>query len=603
MNWEDEELNSAPPSFSLRVWLGLARFFRPYARLLGITAALMALCTTVDVAMPLYQRYIIDRFIVTGESDGIGAAGAVGVALLLVQMASTIGFTRAAIRVEMGFSRDLKRACFDHLQTLSLSYYNRRPVGWMIARVMSDTDRIGLTLAWGLVDVMWGLSYAAFALLSMMLLDFRVGGLVALVVPPMAVATSWFQNKILRQNREVRRQNSRLVAAINEGVAGARTSKTLVNEETNIASFRRTTNAMRAGALRAATLNAAFLPVMTAFGAITVALIVVRGGAYTAAGAMEIGTLSALVSYAINIFQPVQQLARMLSEATSVQANVERVHSLLAERPEISDSPEIVERYGDTFAPKRENWEPMIGTVDFDDVTFRYDDGFAIDGLTLSVRSGQRVAIVGETGAGKSTLVNLVCRFFEPESGRILIDGRDIRERSQLWLRSHIGCVLQTPHMFSGTVRDNIRYGKPDAADDEIWQAARLVAADRVIDRLPDGLDSVIGEGGDDLSTGEKQLLSLARALVADPRIFILDEATSSIDTETEREIQTAVERVMQGRTSFIIAHRLSTIESADVILVVSNGRIVEQGTHEELLAKRGAYSEMIAAQFVIPGE
>ena len=283
-----------------------------------------------------------------------------------------------------------------------------------------------------------------------------------------------------------------------------------------------------------------------------------------------------------------------------MQVNIERSMELLHTKPDVEDTPEVIAKYGDSFAPKRENWEPLYGDVEFSDVSFTYPDGTepVLEHFNLKVPKGTNVAIVGETGAGKSTLVNLVCRFYEPTSGQVLIDGRDVRERSQLWLHSNIGYVLQTPHLFSGTVRENLRYGKPDATDEEIMRALKLVSAADVVERMDKGLDSEVGEGGDLLSTGEKQLLSFARAIIADPAILVLDEATSSIDTVTEKKIQNAINVLISGRTSFIIAHRLSTITGADEILTVSDGKIVESGTHEELMKKRGYYYRLYTRQF-----
>lgn len=267
---------------------------------------------------------------------------------------------------------------------------------------------------------------------------------------------------------------------------------------------------------------------------------------------------------------------------------------------DVRDTQKVIETYGDSFEPKKENWEPLHGDITFEDVSFKYPDGdeYVLEHFNLHVPQGTNVAIVGETGAGKSTLVNLVCRFFEPTSGHILIDGKDARERSQLWLHSNIGYVLQTPHLFSGTVLENLRYGNPDATMEQIEAAVKSVSADSIIARMDKGYESDVGEGGDLLSTGEKQLLSFARAILADPRIFVLDEATSSIDTVTEKLIQDAIEHLMKGRTSFVIAHRLSTIRQADVILVVHDGKIIEQGTHLELIAKKGAYYNLYTRQF-----
>ncbi|MDR1916006.1 MAG: ABC transporter ATP-binding protein/permease [Synergistaceae bacterium] len=596
-SYDDETYNKP---FNLRVWAAMVPFFKPYRWELLKIALLMLFCSLVDVSIPLFQKYIIDNFIFTRATDGIITAALVAVAVLICNLVSVVLYTRLAIKVEVSFARDLKKACFDHLQTLSLSYYNTTPVGYIIARVMSDTDKIGLIVAWGLVDLMWGVSYAVLALISMLVLDYRLGIWMLLVMPVMAVLTTWFQNKILHHNRLVRRTNSLITGAFNEGILGARTSKTLVIEDVNGAGFAKLTDEMYRGTVRSAVLSAAYTPVMMAFGAVAVAIILVQGSSFVIMKVIAFGTLSAMVSYAINIFEPIQHLSHIFSEATSTQANIERVDALLHRKPEITDSPEVIARYGDSFSPKRENWEELKGDVRFDDVTFKYPDGdeYVLEHFNLDVPAGACVAIVGETGAGKSTLVNLVCRFFEPTSGRIMIDGIDYRERSQLWLHSNIGYVLQSPHLFSGSVRDNIRYGRLDATDDEIMEASRLVSADAVLEKLPHGLDSDVGEGGDRLSTGEKQLISFARAVLANPRIFVLDEATSSIDTEMERRIQNAISRILKDRTSFLIAHRLSTIKMADLILVVKDGKIIEQGTHRELLRKKGHYLELYSMQY-----
>lgn len=315
---------------------------------------------------------------------------------------------------------------------------------------------------------------------------------------------------------------------------------------------------------------------------------------------MRLGTLSVFISYAVVIFEPIQQLARLLADLISCQANIERVMDLLEQEPNIVDCQEVIEKYGDSFEAKKENWEKIKGDIVFEDVSFRYPDGkeYVLEHFNLHVPAGMNVAIVGETGAGKSTLVNLVGRFFEPTEGRILIDGVDYRERSQLWLHSQIGYVLQNPHLFSGTVRENIRYGRLDATEEEIIAAAKSVSADVVVEKLKDGYDSDVGESGGLLSTGEKQLISFARAILANPAIFVLDEATSSIDTETEQLIQNATEHLLKGHTSFVIAHRLSTIRRADLILVVKNGKIIERGNHKELLQAKGYYYELYSRQF-----
>ncbi|MCL2222710.1 MAG: ABC transporter ATP-binding protein/permease, partial [Oscillospiraceae bacterium] len=350
--------------------------------------------------------------------------------------------------------------------------------------------------------------------------------------------------------------------------------------------------------VRSSRLNAMMLPMIATVGSIALAFVLYNGGILVGQDLLDFGILAAFVTYAVATIEPVIWVSGVITEMVSAQVGVERVTGLLNEKITITDSPEVIEKYGDTFNPKRENWEPVLGHITFDDVTFMYPDGEenVLENFTLDVPKGTTVAIVGETGAGKSTMVNLVCRFYEPTGGRVLIDGSDARERSQLWLHSSLGYVLQDPHLFSGSIMENIRYGRLDATDEEVIAAAKIVSADVVADRMPEGYDAEVGEGGDKLSTGEKQLVSFARAVLADPPIFVLDEATSSIDTETEQLIQNAISHMLEGRTSFIIAHRLSTISKADIILVVEDGKIVERGTHAELLEFGGHYSELYQA-------
>ena len=371
-------------------------------------------------------------------------------------------------------------------------------------------------------------------------------------------------------------------------------------EEQNAKTFQQLTKSMHDSGIRAARLNAVYIPLVLFCSTVAVAIVLLRGGYMVTQQMLEIATLSTFTTYAVGIFEPIQMTAANIAEFISLQASIERVTGLMDQVPQVKDTPEVEAKYGDVFHPKRENWEPLQGEIEFRDVTFRYPDGGenVLEHFSLRIPAGTTVAIVGETGAGKSTLVNLACRFFEPTEGQILIDGRDYRERSQLWLHSNIGYVLQNPHLFSGTVRENIRYGRLDATDEEIEAAAKAVSADTVVAKLEHGWDSDVGEGGDRLSTGEKQLISFARAVLANPRIFVLDEATSSIDTQTEQLIQAAIDHLLQDRTSFLIAHRLSTIRKADLILVVKDGKIVEQGKHLELLKKGGYYHDLYSKQF-----
>ncbi len=595
----DDEVQSNK-SFQFSIWKRLFPFAKPYKKLLLLIVITNILISIVDVSLPLFQRYAVDNFIEKGTLDGLPVFIAAYLAVIILQVLSFVFYTLSAMKTEMRMGRDLKRACFVHLQTLSFSYYNTTPVGYILARVMSDTNKIAAITAWDLIDILWALSYVSFAFLSMAMLDLRLALMVMVIVPVIAVLTTYFQKRILFWNRKVRSINSRITGAFNEGIMGAKTSKTLVIEDKNTHEFSGLTEEMRNASVRAAGLNALYIPLVMLASSAATAIVLARGGNLVLEHGILIGTLSAFTTYAVSIFEPIQQMARVLANIIAVQPNIERVMGLLDQKPNIVDTPEVIEKYGDSFHPKTENWEPIKGDIEFDDVSFRYPDGEeeVLSHFSLKIPAGTNVAIVGETGAGKSTLVNLACRFFEPTGGRILIDGKDYRERSQLWLHSRLGYVLQNPHLFSGTVMDNIRYGRLDATDEEVKQAAKAVSADTVVEHLENGYDSDVGEGGDKLSTGEKQLISFARAVLADPAIFVLDEATSSIDTQTEQLIQNATMHLLEGRTSFLIAHRLSTIRQADLILVVKDGKIVEQGKHEDLLRKGGYYHDLYSKQF-----
>ena len=587
-------------SFDWGIWKRLKPFLKNYrADFVGMLT-FNGLCALVDVLLPLMQRYAIRNFIEKGVTTGLLLYALVYLALIVLQGLSVMWFCNNSMRIEMYLGRDMKQRLFHHLQTLSFSFYNVTPVGYLLSRVMSDTNRIAGMIAWNFTDILWALFYVAGTMVSMLILNWKLALVVMLIVPVMAVLTAYFQNRILHWNRKVRKLNSRITGAFNEGITGAKTTKTLVIEERMTGSFRELTSKMHDSGIRAARLNAVYIPLVLLFSTLAVSVVLLRGGYLVTEQALELATLSTFLTYAVGIFEPIQMTASNIAEFISLQASIERVTDLLDKEPEVRDTPEVEAVYGDAFHPKKENWEPLHGDIEFQDVTFRYPDGGedVLQHFSLKIPAGTTVALVGETGAGKSTLVNLACRFFEPTEGKILIDGRDYRERSQLWLHSNIGYVLQSPHLFSGSVRENIRYGRLDATDAEVEAAAKAVSADTVAAKLENGWDSEVGEGGDKLSTGEKQLISFARAVLADPRIFVLDEATSSIDTQTEQLIQQAIDHLLRDRTSFLIAHRLSTIRKADLILVVRDGKIVEQGTHESLLKARGYYHDLYSRQF-----
>ncbi|MBQ0026059.1 MAG: ABC transporter ATP-binding protein, partial [Lachnospiraceae bacterium] len=469
--------------------------------------------------------------------------------------------------------------------------------GYIHSRVMSDSSRIGEIISWGVNEGLWQITYLIFAFVVMFVIDPALAIIVATVIPAITVVYALFQKKLVRINREIRETNAKITGDYNEGITGAKNIKTLVIEKLMTDSFKEDTDNLKKKQIHGSVLRGAFSATMHFASSVGLALVLWKGGILAA---NEVGTFSLFMSYAEGIVEPVRWVVDMISDLISTQVNIERVTRILETEPDVYDSPEVIEKYGDTFNPKKENWEELKGDIEFKNVDFMYPDGdeYVLENFNLHIPFGTNVAIVGETGAGKSTLANLICRFYEPTSGQLLIDGRDARERSQLWLHSSLGYVLQTPHLFSGTVRDNLLYGNSDATDEQIHEAISLVSADQVIADLPNGLDTDVGEGGGMLSTGEKQLISFARALLADPKILVLDEATASVDTITEKKIQAAIDKVIKGRTSIVIAHRLSTIRDADIILVVKKGKIVEQGTHEELLAMNGYYKMLYTRQF-----
>ena len=579
---------------------GLPRLF-PYLKKYRKTLTFMVICgllaTGVDILMPVLQRYALNHFIAEKTLDTLPWYILIYVALIV--FASCVNFVscNGAMKTEVSVNRDLRKEAFDHLQTLSFSYFNQNSVGWIHSRVMSDTSRIGSLVSWSLMDAVWHTSYLVGSLAVMLFINAKLALQVMVILPLIVVLFSLFQKKLIFANRKIRELNSRITGDFNEGITGAKTVKTLVAEEKMAGDFVRDTNEMKQTSIRAARLRGAFSVTMHLASSLALAIVLWQGG-YIAAS--EVGTFSMFMSYAQGMMEPVRWMVDAISDFITTQVNIERLTRLLNTKSDVSDTQEVIALYGDAFQPKKENWEEIRGDIEFDDVSFRYPDGdeYVLEHFSLKIPFGSNIAIVGETGAGKSTLVNLVCRFFEPTEGRVLIDGRDARERSQLWLHSAIGYVLQTPHLFSGTIRENLLYGNPDATEEDVRRALELVSADEVVARMEKGLDTDVGEGGDLLSTGEKQLLSFARALLANPRILVLDEATASVDTLTERKIQEAMKTAIRGRTSLVIAHRLSTVRNADLILVVRNGKIVERGTHRQLLDQKGHYYRLYTRQY-----
>jgi len=507
--------------------------------------------------------------------------------MMLIQAGTVFGFIYLTGVLGEIIRYDLRKKLFEHLQRLSFSYFDRTPVGWIISRVTSDTERIAELVTWGLLDVTWGIMSIATAMVFMFFINWKMALIVSASIPILVIVAAEFKRRILTEFRLVRKINSKITGAYNENITGVRVTKSLAREEEDLREFQELSSDMYQASYRAAWLSALFLPVVQLISALAVGSIVWYGGLQAQIGEMTVGDIQAFVGYITFMLWPIQEMARVYAQMQQSIASAERAFSLMDAELEIVDKPGAMDP------------GTVRGEIEFDNVTFYYEEGKPVlTDFNLRVEAGQTIALVGPTGGGKSTIVNLLCRFYEPKSGQVKINGRDYADIPMHAIQSRIGMVLQTPHLFSGTVRENIRYGRLDATDEEIEAAAQLAGAHGFIIELEKGYDENVGEGGSLLSVGQKQLISLARAVLAQPEIFIMDEATSSVDTLTEAMIQRGMEQLMEGRTSFIIAHRLSTIKRADRILVIENGQIAESGTHAELIRAEGHYYRLYTRQF-----
>ncbi len=559
----------------------------PYRSWIAGFLVMISIVAFLDAYFTFLSKRIVDEGIVAGNRAALIHIVSIYGALIVVQAGAVFSMIYLTGVLGERVRYDLRRRLFNHLQELSLSYYSRTPVGWIMSRVTSDTERVADLLTWGILDTTWAVMNIASSAFFMTQINWRLTLIVMLSVPLLVGVSVQFRRKILVEYRTVRKMNSKVTGAYNENITGVRVVKALGREPANMQEFGKLTSEMYRAGYRAAWLSALFLPTVQIISAFALGSIVWYGGLQATVGAMTIGGIQAFVSYVTFMMWPIQDIARVYAEMQQSIASAERMFSLIDAVPEVSDRP-------GAYDPGS-----MRGDLEFDHVDFFYEDGKPVlANFTLKVKQGETIALVGPTGGGKSTIVNLLCRFYEPKRGMIRIGGHDYSQYSLQAIQSRIGMVLQTPHLFSGDIRENIRYGRLNATDAEVEQAAKLAGAHDFIARLEKGYAEEVGEGGNLLSTGQKQLISLARAVLSNPEIFIMDEATSSVDTLTEALIQKGMENLMKGRTSFVIAHRLSTIRRADRILVIEDGRIAEMGTHAELLRKRGHYFRLYTRQF-----
>lgn len=582
--FEEEEFSTQFNGGTLMRILGQTR---PHMRLVVGFLLFITAVAVIDSTTTYLSKQIIDVGIIPGDRDALVEIVGLYILLFVLQAGGVFGFIYSAAMLGETVQYDLRKRMFNKLQDLSFSYYDQTPLGWIMSRVTSDSQRIAELVSWGLLDTVWGITRIITAFIFMLIINVRLALIVVTVIPVLIVIAAEFKKRILVEYRQVRKMNSKITGAYNENITGVRVAKALVREQANLEEFSELTDDMYQAGFKAAWLSALFLPVVQLISAIAIGAIAWYGGLQVEIGGMTIGGIQAFVSYVTFMLWPIQELARVYAEMQQAIASAERVFSLVDSVPEIKNQPDAVEV------------ESIRGDIVFDNVDFYYEsDKPVLTNFNLRVKQGETIALVGPTGAGKSTIVNLVARFYEPKGGSIQFVGRDYRELTLHSIQSHIGMVLQTPHLFSGTIRENIRYGRLDATDEEIVSAARLAGAHAFIITLDNGYDDEVGEGGNLLSVGQKQLISLARAVLADPEIFIMDEATSSVDTLTEALIQQGMETLMSNSTSFIIAHRLSTIKRADRILVIENGGISEMGSHAELIRARGHYYNLYTKQF-----
>ena len=537
----------------------------------------IAFVSGMDSYFTFLSKQIVDDGILAIDRGALVRLVTIYGSLIVVQAGGVFSFIFLAGILGERIRYDLRKKMFEHLQELSFSYFDRTPVGWIISRVTSDSGRIAELVTWGLLDVTWGFMNITTGVYFMMIINWRLAAVVFAIIPILVIVAVQFRKKIIVEYRKVRKLNSKITGAYNENIQGVRVVKALCREEENLREFGELTDGMYRASYRAAWLSALFLPSVQLISAVALGSIVWYGGLQVQVGALTIGGIQAFVGYVTFMLWPVQDLARVYAEMQHTIASAERVFSLVDAEPEVTDRPGAL----DTGS--------IRGDIEFDRVDFWYEeDNPVLQDFSLRVRRGETIALVGPTGGGKSTIVNLICRFYEPTGGVIRIGGRDYTGLSLHAIQSRIGVVLQTPHLFSGTVRENIRYGRLEASDEEVEAAAQLAGAHDFIVTLEKGYEEQVGEGGVLLSVGQKQLISLARAVLAQPEIFIMDEATSSVDTLTEELIQRGMDALMEERT----------IKRADRIIVIEGGRITEMGSHAELLRQKGHYYRLYTKQF-----
>ena len=607
--YDDENYNdgfdddSYTQGMKLELWRRLLAYALNYRLEISALSISAVMTAAAEIAFPLITRSVIDEISARGADANLLTYAGWYAFFTVLLAGSVVGFIWFGGRLRTHVAHDIRMDGFKNLQRLSFSYYDYRPVGWLMARMTSDCERLSNILAWGMLDLVWGSTMMLGIAISMLLMDVSLALIVLSILPVLAWISLKFQQRILKSARLVRKTNSRITGSYNESIMGVQTSKAFVKEAQNLKKFGGLTDQMHGASVTNLVQAALYLPIVLTLGSFAIGLALVFGGLEMIWGAITAGTLVAFLTYARHFFEPIEQLAHWFAEMQMAQASAERIMSLILAEPDIQDSPEVRRAVANEKKAHTaiDGLPDKIEEIRFNNVGFRYNIGDdVLKDVDLTIRQGETLAIVGSTGGGKSTLVSLLCRFYEPTSGHITIDGIDYRERSLHWLQSNLGIVLQSSHIFAGSILENIRYGKLSATDREVEAAAKRAGAHPFIEKMSEGYATGVTEGGSNLSAGQKQLISFARAVLADPKILIMDEATSSVDTETEQQIQRGMDELLSDRISLVIAHRLSTIRNADRILVIENGRITEQGRHSDLMSLEGRYHRLYTQQSIV---
>jgi ATP-binding cassette subfamily B protein len=585
--YEDED-DIAEVKFSGTILRRILSIAWNHKRLLYGLIICTLLFSFADALFGFIVKQVIDEGIIAENPDALISYGVVYAIRRIIMATNAFGFIFCAGRLGRHVHYDLKKEAFNHIQQLSFSEFDNRPVGWFMARLISDVQYVATFITWNFHDLIWTVSTVVASLIYMFIIDWRLALIILAMFPFMLVIGMKFQKKIIAEYRQVRSINSRITGYYNENISGVKIVKGLVREERNLRKFGKLTDDMYQSSYRAVKLSSIFIPLVQIISAIAFGVVLWFGGTQIQlGGTFTIGSLQAFVNYVTIIIEPINVLAAVFAEMQHGFASAEKVFDLIDTKPEIQDQPNSVEL------------DEISGEIFFSNVSFYYEEkNPVLKNFSLKIKKGEIIALVGPTGGGKTTIANLACRFYEPKKGKILIDGTDYRQFTQTSLQSKLGVVLQTPHLFSGSIMENIRYGRLEATDEEVFDASKLAHADEFIQDLSKKYEEEVGEKGALLSQGQKQLVSLARAILSKPDIVIMDEATSSIDSLTEELIQKGMKSLLKNSTGFIIAHRLSTIKNANRILYIENGKIVEKGTHRELLLQKGKYYNLYTRQF-----